>query len=355
MALSNLARDILSQPSSLLAVIEHQRGDGAEALAKAAALLRSAKRVVITGMGASLFASIPLEYSLCSAGIHAVTVEAGEFLHYRHQGLRDAVAVVVSRSGESIEIARILKEIKGRMPIIGVSNEPQSSLARNAEISISIGSLADEYVAIQTYTGTLFTFYLLAAATCNDADPAKRAEREVLPAFAGMVQRSMSGTCAWDDFLNPEAPVYLLARGPSCASAYEGALLFNEVAKSPAIGMAAASFRHGPVEVVDSRFRGFIFAPHGNTEHLNRALARDLERFGGGVRVIGPVLPGSAPQPQLCEIPAVPESLAPLFEIVPVQAAALRMSELRGIRPGVFCYAPQVAVDEASFGLSKES
>ena len=58
---------------------------------------------------------------------------------------------------------------------------------------------------------------------------------------------------------------------------------------------------------------------------------------------------------QACELPAVPEMLAPLFEIVPVQVAALRMAELRGIPPGSFRYAPQVAVDEATFGQRQVS
>jgi glucosamine--fructose-6-phosphate aminotransferase (isomerizing) len=44
-----------------------------------------------------------------------------------------------------------------------------------------------------------------------------------------------------------------------------------------------------------------------------------------------------------------------MFEIVPVQVAALRMAELKGIYPGSFRFAPRVAVDEANFNLLKES
>jgi len=50
-----------------------------------------------------------------------------------------------------------------------------------------------------------------------------------------------------------------------------------------------------------------------------------------------------------CRVPECPETLAPLFEIIPVQAAALRMAQIRGIAPGSFRFAPQVATDEASF------
>lgn len=347
---SNLARNILSQEESLSAVLLHQCGDGTAALREAASLLRSSKRVLITGIGASLFASFPLEYSLCAVGCDAQAIEAGELLHYRSAAFRDCVAVVVSRSGESVEIARLLEILHGRMTIIGVSNEQQSLLARNADVSIHIGSYADEMVAIQTYTGTLLTLYLLAGSVIDSCEAAVKVVRELLPSFGAAVKSNMNIVHEWDEFLSAGSPVYLLARGPSRASAHEGALLFHEVAKSPAIGMATASFRHGPVEVVDQRFRGLIFAPAGTTRDLNLSLATDLARFGGQIRVIGPRHEGRGMSWATCELPSVPEALAPLLEIVPVQAAALRMAELRGIRPGSFRYAPQVTMNEANFG-----
>jgi glucosamine--fructose-6-phosphate aminotransferase (isomerizing) len=352
---SKLAQNILSQAESLSGVLQHQCGDGAKSLAQAASLLQSGKRVLITGMGASLFASIPLEYFLCSQGIDAVAVEAGELLHYRRAGFQDAVTVVVSRSGESIEITRILETLKGRTPVIGICNEPQSTLARNADVSISVGSLDDDYVAVQTYTGTVLAMHLLAGAVANTANAAREAAREILPAFEQLVKRSFDELTRWDALVNACSAVHLLGRGPSCASAYEGALLFNEVAKTAAVGMAAGSFRHGPVEVVDSNFLGFVFAPHGNTRELNLALASDLARFGGRVLVIGPSFESSCVPLEVCATPETAETLAPMVEIVPVQMASLRMAQLKGIPPGSFRYAPRVALDEAKFNVRKES
>jgi glutamine---fructose-6-phosphate transaminase (isomerizing) len=355
MTISNLARNILSQPQSLHCVLEYQCGEGAASLAQAAALLGSGRRVLITGMGASLIASIPFEYFLSSLGIDATSVEAGELLHYRDAGIRDAVVVVVSRSGESVEVTKLLEILKGRNPIIGVSNEPRSLLARSADASIHINSLADEYVAVQTYTGTLLTLHLLASYLGGTHKEAAENVTTLLPAFSQLVEASLQEINKWDEFVATNSPIYLLARGPSCASALEGSLLFHEVAKRPAVGMAVASFRHGPVEVVDGDFRGIVFAPESRTRALNLALAHDLTRFGAQLRVLGPTFESTATGIQACVVPAVPEMLAPLFEIVPVQAAALRLAELRGIPPGSFRYAPQVAVDEATFGQRQVS
>lgn len=343
-----LASNIHAQPESLAGTRRHHAGPGAGAMTDAVILLRSGKKIVITGMGASLFASIALQYLLCSQGLDTVVLEAGELLHYLSPTWRDAVVLMVSRAGESVAIARLLEQMKGRVPIIGVTNEPGSLLARSANVAISLASLQDEIVAIQTYTGTLLTLHMLASAVDDSFTAAVAEVGRRLHAFGTLVQTSMDNLGAWDRFLKPELPVYLLARGACFASAQEGALLFHEVAKSPAVAMPIASFRHGQVEVVDPNFRGFIFAPQDGTRDLNLALAHDVVAFGGQIRIVGPASGGERFAPW-CDVPAAPATLAPLFEIVPMQVAAYQMAVLRGVQPGSFRFAPQVAVDEASF------
>lgn len=349
MKMSQLAHNILSQAESYNAVLDWQRGGGRKSLLEAAALLGSGRRVLITGIGASKYASLPLEYDLCSHGIETIGIEAGELLHFRHPAYRDSIVLIVSRSGESVEVTKLLELLKGRQTIIGVTNESDSALAKTADCPLLIGSLPDEMVAIQTYTGTLLALYLLGAAVTQEFDSALETVGSLQPEFSRMVRENMDAMEEWDPFLYPMHPIHLLARGPSCASALEGALLLNEIAKAPAVGLPVASFRHGPAEVVDAAFRGILFAPQGPTQDLTLSLGRDLIRFGGTIGVIGsePELTGAHP---VRRVPAVPCALAPLFEVVPLQMAALRMAQLRGIVPGSFRYTQQVTRDEESFG-----
>jgi glucosamine--fructose-6-phosphate aminotransferase (isomerizing) len=280
-----------------------------------------------------------------------VVVEAAELLHYRQDAYRDAVVVIVSRSGKSVEIEKLISLIKGKYPIIGVSNEPSGPLAQHADISIHIGSLPDEMVAIQTYTGTVLTLYMLSQALIGGLEQTRSDLQVAIGQVARVISASFDEMQRWDGFLQVGSPVYLLARGPSVASAFEGALLFHEIAKSPAVAMPTGSFRHGPVEVVDEAFRSIIFAPVGLTRDLNISIAKDLARFGGKVRLVGP--PDGIPSElEWCQTPELPEMLAPLVEVVAVQIAALRMAELRGIPAGKFRYTSQVAVDEARFSTN---
>ena len=73
------------------------------------------------------------------------------------------------------------------------------------------------------------------------------------------------------------------------------------------------------------------------------------------VRWIGPPVNGRKLVP-LCPWPAnVPNRFASIFEIIPLQIAAYRLAERRGVVPGEFRYAPAVTVSEMGFsgpGLS---
>jgi glucosamine--fructose-6-phosphate aminotransferase (isomerizing) len=341
-----LIRDIRAQPESLAQVLDTQWGSGQAALRRAAALLESARTVVIVGMGASLNAGIPLEYLLCSRGIDACCVEAGEFLHFRREAYRDAVLIVISRSGESVEIVKLLEQVRGRMSIVAVTNEAKSTLALVADIALFVHSLSDEFVAIQTYTGTLLTLYLLGMAATQQLDTARRELDRLFPLLPSWIVRCLQQDAEWKRFLTHDAQIYCLGRGPSYGSALQSALLFGEIAKTPVVGMAVATFRHGPVEVTGPRFRGLLFAPGGATAPLNRALAEDLLRFGGDVRMIGPASTGEDTVPRITT-PDGGEALAPLLEIIPVQIAAVRLAQSRGLTVGRMRFAPQVARDEA--------
>jgi len=256
--------------------------------------------------------------------------------------------VVVSRSGESVEIVKLLARLKGvASHTIGITNEAASALGRGVDVAVIVGSLADEMVAVQSYTGTVAALLLLAGAV-SEFEARQQEIAGILPRISSLIADQLERIHEWDDFFRVGSPIYLLGRGPSYASALEGALLFSETAKEPAVGLAGGSFRHGPVEIVDAGFRAIVFAAEGRTRQLNLGLARDLVRFGAMVRVVGPMGDDGGGF-SFVEVPGVSEWLAPLVEIVPVQLAALRLAYVKGLEIGKFRHAPQVTRDEMKF------
>jgi glucosamine--fructose-6-phosphate aminotransferase (isomerizing) len=346
-----LVENILGQGISLPAAAGHHFGAGMQSLRRAAELVRAARQVVIAGMGASQFASIALGCSLLQHGAPASVIEASELLYYAFPALGDTTCVIaVSRSGESVEIVKLLPILRAQgASIIAVTNDPASSLARSADAVLLLNCPPDQMVAIQSFTATALVLGLLGAACFDELDGARAglsAAFEQLPAW---IQSTLDDSKTWAGFLDPATPLYFLGRGPSLASVREAVLLMHEAAKMPAVGMSSAEFRHGPVEALGPHFHAVVFGSPRPTVALDLALARDLVRLGAQVRWIGP-LANDARDLELCPWNAqFPAAFANVFEIIPVQIAAYRMAELRGLPIGEFRFAPQVTTTETGF------
>ena len=346
-----LLQNILDQPRSIKTVSAYQLGGGRGAMLGAADAARKANQIILSGMGSSLFACTPLSYYLTAGGIAATVIEASELLHYQIEACRPgSAAILLSRSGETVEVTKLLAVLKEkRVTVIGVTNVPNSTLAREADYPISTHSFADQLVAVQTYVGTLVTLLLLGATIARDSESQWEEDIAALTtALSPFISDCVERSAGWREFLDGVKAIYLLGRGPSLGSVSEGTLLFHEVAKAPASAMSAAHFRHGPVEVVSGDFRALVFATQTATRDLDVALASDIVGMGGNARIIGT---GEIDAKlRLCAWPAgIPETLAPVVEVVPVQLAALRLAQWRGITPGDFRFAPEVTLTESGF------
>ncbi len=352
MKTNRLLEDLMHQPEALQRMADYQFGEGRAALNRTADLVRGASRVILSGMGASLFACYPLEHYLGSHGIQATTIDAGELLHFRQWACRGAVIVLVSQSGDTIEIAKLLPLLKAQgATVIGVTNKPEGRLAREADHIMFIGSQLDKGVALQTYVCTLVTLLLLGAAVANELCEQWRRDLDHLAeAFSSALQRILPESEEWRPFFERASLIYLLARGPSFASALEASILFNEVAKFPAVVETAGSFRHGHIEVADADFRGVVFASQECTSEIDLGLARDLTSFGGQVRVVAAAGKASGNDDLSYWLtPSTSEILAPVLEIIPLQVASYRLACWQNVSPGEFRNVGPVILTEDQF------
>ena len=345
--------NILHQPDSHAAVLHMQTGPGAPAFAAAAEIVqRCSGRVLVSGMGASYFALLPFVQVLQAAGRDAVAVESSELLYAAGKRWRPGdCAVLISRSGGSVEVLKLAESLRADgVPLVGITNVPDSPLHRTADVPMVLGSLPDELIAVQSYTGTVMTLLLLAeAAVAGTSSGLQDVLAQCLPTLRNLIDRSLNESERWRSVLADAKPLYLLGRGRTAATVQEGSLLMHETAKAPTVAMASGQFRHGPVEAVSGEFRAVIVGTDTATRQLDWKLASDLLRMGGRVLWLGPRA-SEQPVPSMVTWPeAIPEELSALFDIVPLQVAALRTAEWRGIVAGAFRFASEVTLDEVSF------
>jgi glutamine---fructose-6-phosphate transaminase (isomerizing) len=348
---TTLLENILAQPRALQQVADYQFGPGLPVIMRCAELLRQSKSLILTGMGASLFACTPMRYALAARGINASVIETAELLYFLDVMLNSGTAVIlVSRSGESIETVRLLERLNQHgCPAVGVVNVPDSTLAAGATEHILLNSPADQLVAIQTYSATVVSLLLLAAAYFGDLGFAKAELAATISNLGPWIDTCVAASKTWQRFVDLTSPLYILSRGSGLGSVEEGVLLMHEVAKTPATGMSVAQFRHGFVEAAGREVRAVVIGTQPTTSTLDRQFALDLIQMGAVVRWIGPLEPRS-PLCGLGDWPAnMPPRFASIFEAPPLQLLAYRTAESRGVVPGVFRWASTITGSEFGF------
>ncbi|HVN20668.1 MAG TPA: SIS domain-containing protein [Dongiaceae bacterium] len=336
-------RDILNQPRALDATFNKLQASK-ELLQLAGRLHKGGfKSIVLTGMGSSFHALHPLHLELIEAGFHSVMVESSELIHYQAALFgRNNLIVVVSQSGRSVEVVRLLKSNRGRAAIIGVTNTPGGPLAKNAAASLVTDAGEEFSVSCKTYLVSLLALRWLAEVMCGrdlsrirrDLKNAGACTQEYLANWKNHVQRL-------GERLRNVRQLFLVGRGVSLAAVGTGSLIVKEADHFPAEGMSSAAFRHGPFEMVGSDTFVGVFAGEKKTWQINRGLFDDIRGRQGESEWIGE---DSDFVP--CLLPSGPRSVMPILEILPVQMITLALAAHAGREAGRFTFCSKVTTKE---------
>lgn len=336
-------RDILEQPQALGNTLRRLRVSPAlEALA-ARANAGKFRQIVLTGMGASYHALHPLNVALGAYGLRSIVVETSELVHY-HRRLFDpeTLIIAVSQSGQSAEIIRLLQINRRRAAVLGVTNTPDSPLARLAEAVVLTHAGQEFSVSCKTYLATLMALQCLGDLLCEK--DSKRARQDLAlaePAVSSYLANWRDHVRSLQKELRGVRHLFLVGRGPSLAAVGTGALIVKEAVQFHAEGMSSAAFRHGPFEMLNQHIYVVVFAGSRKTEALNGRLLRDIRQQKGRCALVG-----KRGEQQAFRLPPVPDRLLPLLEILPVQMITLALAQSNGRKPGCFLLASKVTRTE---------
>ncbi len=335
--------DLLEQPQALQRTLDGLR-ISQPLTAFAQALSRGQyRRIVVTGMGSSLCAAQPLILRLISQGLHAQSIETSELIHHATALIEPRTLIVaISQSGESVEVVQLVELAKNKATILGVTNSPESPLAREAAAAILTRAGQETSVSCKTYVATL-------AALCWLGDQfSDGGQARQFPQLAGVpdcvalyLSRHQDHVAQLTQVLDGINYLILTGRGISLAAAQDGALIIKESARFPAEGMSAAGFRHGPLEIISPHVLVVMYAGLGETAQLNLKLAQDVNEWGGRAEVVqarenkGPFdLPSSTP------------ASLPILEILPAQMIALALAARQGFEAGRFVHIGKITRTE---------
>ncbi len=343
--------DILAQPENFRNVISSHSAAPSAELERAARILKDAGRVVFTGVGSGLNATIPACVYLMEQGFPAQAIDTTEAVYRLFPGLKGSALVLNTRSGETAELIKMAHLARqAGIPTIAVTNEPESTVGRLATACIPTYSRWDDLVVISAYGGMLATELILASHVVGQSEDMLTHLNQTADVYQEVLDRVIVLRQAAVNLFGGANPVYLLGRGASIASTLGGELVLEEMGKQPAVAMAAGLFRQGPMEVVDEHFRAVVFEGTGEPAALNKHLASDLIGLQAGIYWVGPTHLDGALNLTLPDLPAY---LLPLLEIIPCQVLAFDLALKKGIQPGSVRYIQRVITQET--GIPNQS
>jgi glucosamine--fructose-6-phosphate aminotransferase (isomerizing) len=322
-------QDIHAQPESLAALLAAGLSGGVRAVLDRTS---DADRIVLTGMGASLFAWQPTFLRLAAAGLPVWVVETAELLGAARGLLTPGTMLwVASQSGRTAEVVALLEQrAPGPGVVLALTNEPDSPLAGAADAVLELHSGRERTVSTRSYVNTLAA----AALATSHALGAP-----VAPAWQHAPAALADWLAGWDehharlDGLLPASAATLLAlgRGAGLAAARTGALITKEASGMAMEAMSVPQFRHGPLEMAGPALGAMLLAGTGQDRERNAVMRRDLLGHGARVAWIDTEPDGSG-----VTIADLGGDLRPIAEILPFQVLSVVLAERRGREPGAF-------------------
>jgi glucosamine--fructose-6-phosphate aminotransferase (isomerizing) len=317
--------------------------------------------LVMTGMGSSYDACHVAVTMLAEGGLLTSLINAAELLHFQAAAL-DArtTLVIVSQSGQSVEIVRLLERLAERPDrpfVVAVTNGRDNPLATFADVALDTDVGPEMGPSTMTFAASMVALDAVARVLGADetADIAGIVGRVAADAegAAAAAERLLADrptvTATMTAWLDDRPHMVILGRGVSWAAAEMAALTVKEVAGAFAEALVAADFRHGPLELIDADLAVAFVTLESATDTIDRSFAAELAAGPTHVVVVG-----HDPEPSgvygstaaSIAIGPVDRRLAPAVAMIPFQLLARELAIARGRRPGEFNVASKVTTRE---------
>ncbi len=281
--------------------------------------IASAGNIIVTGSGTSYHTSL-IASALGSRLLKKrfEPVMASEFQYNMDSFDRDTVVVAISQSGETADVLSAIKLARAAgAKILSIINVPTSSVARTADVSLTINSGPEIGVAAtKSFTGQVSLAYAII-----DRISGGRIgfDRDVV---SEKIAKMLAGSVGIERLVNMTMPkvndIYLLGRSIHFPIALEGALKMKELAYVHAEGIAAGELKHGPLALMDKNAVVFVLNPDDKTYGDTLSSAHEVK--ARGAKIIGISNIPNDVYDAMIEMPRMDnELLYPLVEIIPLQ------------------------------------
>ena len=310
---------------------------------------RTAKKINIVACGTSWHAGQAGKFMIESLARVPVEVDYASEWRYRDPIVgEDTITLVISQSGETADTIAAQREAKAKgSKTLAICNVVGSMITREAAGTIYTHAGPEIGVAsTKAFTGQLTALYLFALylAQVRGAMTAgqTRAAAQELTLIPGKLEHILTHDEECEDLAKrfQRAQDFLfLGRGIHYPIALEGALKLKEISYIHAEGYPAGEMKHGPNALIDENLPVVIIATRdannpGSMVRYEKTMSNLKEVKARSGVVIALATEGDEEIKEAADhvlyVPAAPEELSPILEIVPLQLLAYHIAVRRG-------------------------
>src|SRR6201993_4353732 len=301
------------------------------------------ERLTMIACGTAYHACIVAKYWLERIARISVEIDIASEFRYRTPAMpKGGAAIFVSQSGETADTLAALRYAKAQnQRIIAVVNQPESSIAREADVVLP--TLAGPEIGVastKAFTTQLAVLACFAVALARARGAVGHAREAELVAALTEIPSRASEVLNHDERLREIAAeiaeardVLYLGRGSAFPLALEGALKLKEISYIHAEGYAAGEMKHGPIALIDEAVPVIVLAPHDELFEKTLGNVEEVMARGGRVVMISDAAGVARLEDRLAFGIAVPRCdpfVAPLLYAIPIQLLAYHVAVLKG-------------------------
>jgi glucosamine--fructose-6-phosphate aminotransferase (isomerizing) len=310
---------------------------------------REAEKINIIACGTSWHAGQAGKFMIETLARVPVEVDYASEWRYRNPIVDPkTITLVISQSGETADTIAAQREAKARgSKTLAICNVVGSMITREAAGTIYTHAGPEIGVAsTKAFTGQLTALYVLAMYLAQvrgvmTAEQAREAMLE-LTRIPAKLEHILTQDQACDDLAKEYQKVrdfLFLGRGIHYPIALEGALKLKEISYIHAEGYPAGEMKHGPNALIDENLPVVIIATRdannpGSMLRYEKTISNLKEVKARSGVVIALATEGDEDIQEAADhvlyVPAAPEELLPILEIVPLQLLAYHIAVRRG-------------------------
>jgi glucosamine--fructose-6-phosphate aminotransferase (isomerizing) len=310
---------------------------------------RAARKINIIACGTSWHAGQAGKFMIESLARVPVEVDYASEWRYRNPIVEpETITLVISQSGETADTIAAQREAKAKgSKTLAICNVVGSMITREAAGTIythagpEIGVASTKAFSGQLTALYIFAMYLAQVRGTMTAEQSQAAMLE-LTRIPGKLEIVLAQDAACDELAKRYQKVHdflFLGRGIHYPIALEGALKLKEISYIHAEGYPAGEMKHGPNALIDENLPVVVIATRdvnnpGSVQRYEKTTSNLKEVKARSGVVIALATEGDEEIKEAADhvlyVPAAPEELSPILEIVPLQLLAYHIAVRRG-------------------------